>query len=273
MKFLKVHGLGNDFILIDARTLAPRDWSGFAKTQCDRHTGIGADGILLVENSDAADVRMRIFNADGSEAEMCGNGIRCFARYVFERKIVQSPVFAVETLAGVMRPRILAEDGTIQVKVDMGEPKLDGAAIPVAHSGLCVELPLEINGRPLRFTSVLMGVPHTYIYVDELVDEEIETLGRAVECAPVFPNHTNVNFVRVIDHGHIEMRTFERGCGRTLACGTGASGASVAGALTGKTSRKIRVSLERGDLSTEWADDNHVYMTGPAEFVFEGELL
>ncbi|MDO4543874.1 MAG: diaminopimelate epimerase [Clostridia bacterium] len=273
MNFFKVHGLGNDFILIDARELPSHDWAALAKKCCDRHTGIGADGILLVQNSSVADTRMRIFNSDGSEAEMCGNGIRCFARYVYERGIVSGKIFSVETLAGLMMPEIVERDGKFfGVRVDMGEPKLDCEDIPVTGSGRCVNRELEVLGKKLNFTSVLMGVPHTYVYVDEIDPRAVETLGAAIECAEAFPRRTNVNFVRVIDRNKIEMRTFERGCGPTLACGTGASGAAVANVLTGRGQGEIDVLLKLGSLHTEWAENNHVYMTGPAEFVFEGKM-
>ncbi len=274
MFFYKVHGLGNSFILIDARKLNDIDWVGFARKYCDFHIGIGADGILLVQESELADIKMRIFNADGSEAEMCGNGIRCFSKWVYENGLVDSESFAVETLAGLIRPQVILDNGRVtSVRVDMGEPKLDCSDIPVIGSGECIDRTLCIDGVDYRFTSVLMGVPHTYIFVDALSDVDIPALGAKIECAPCFPRHTNVNFVRLIDEGRIEMRTFERGCGCTLACGTGASGAVVACSKNQRTGRTITVELQEGTMLIEWAENNHVYMTGPATIVCEGEIF
>ncbi len=273
MHFTKAHGLGNDFILVDGRDAPPRDYNALAPVLCHRQTGVGADGIIVVLPSQQADIRMRIVNSDGSEAEMCGNGIRCFARYVYERGIVAKPAFTVETLAGLVRPALLLSDGKVTgVRVDMGEPILDCAEIPVLGEGRCVDRPLTVLGQALRFTSVLVGVPHTMIFVDDLAQTDIAALGEAIEHAEVFPRRTNVNFVRVLDERTVEMRTWERGCGRTLACGTGASSAAVACVLNGKTGRAVDVRIELGTLHIEWADDNHVYMTGPAALVFEGDI-
>lgn len=274
MKFFKVHGLGNDFILIDARRLEKHDWCEFSKLYCERRVGVGADGVLLVLDSDIADTRMRIFNADGSEAEMCGNGIRCFSRYVYEQGIVKSTSFCVETLSGIVKPQVFLDaDGSFTgVKVDMGEPIFECRDIPVTGEGLCMDRPIIIDDREYRFSSVLVGVPHTYIFVDRLEDVDIAKVGALIECAEEFPKHTNVNFVRVIDDSNIEMRTFERGCGCTLACGTGASGAVAACHLNGKTGKNITVSLEKGQLNIEWADNNHIYMSGSATTVYEGEI-
>ena len=273
MKFTKVHGLGNDFILFDCRDGVACDWNALAVPLCDRRTGVGADGLLLVENSDCADVRMRIVNSDGSEAEMCGNGIRCFARYAYENGAVNSPAMSVETLAGVMRPTVLLNDGAVAgVRVDMGTPFLDCAEIPVAGEGRCIDRPLDVLGKTLRVTSVLVGVPHTIVFVSDLSELDISAFGAAIECAPMFPKHTNVNFVRLINDHEAEMRTWERGCGRTLCCGTGASSTAVACALNGKTGRSVDLHVELGTLHIDWTDDNHVYMTGPAATVFTGEI-
>lgn len=274
MIFYKVHGLGNDFILIDARELEPTDWSAFAVKYCKRHTGIGADGILLVCNSSVANTKMRIINSDGSEAEMCGNGIRCFAKWVYERGIVDKEDFAVETLSGIVRPTVITSGGVVtDVRVDMGEPMLDCRDIPVVGQGRCIDRSLSVLGKEYRFTSVLVGVPHTYVFVDDLGDVDIPTLGAKIECAQCFPKHTNVNFIHVLDENSIEMRTFERGCGCTLACGTGASGAVVACSLNDRTEKRISVSLQEGKLFIEWAENGHVYMTGPATIVCKGEIL
>lgn len=272
MKFTKMHGLGNDFLVIDARGMHGADFNALAPQLCDRHTGVGGDGLLLVQNSDTADVRMRIVNSDGSEAEMCGNGIRCFAKYVYEQGVVKKTAFSVETLAGVMRPALLIEDGAVTgVRVDMGRPFLNCEEIPVEGTGRCIDRELTVNGQTLHFTSVLVGVPHTMIFVDDLTKADIAGLGSAVERAPVFPRRTNVNFVEVVDDHTVRSRTWERGCGRTLACGTGACSTAVACALTGRTGRSVDVQIELGTLHIDWAANDHVYMTGPAEVAFTGE--
>lgn len=271
MQFTKVHGLGNDFILIDGRR-ETGDYRAMAPRLCHRQTGVGADGLLLVLPSDKAEIRMRIINSDGSEAEMCGNGIRCFAKYVYERGIVRSTEFGVETLAGVMRPKIVLRDGKVHgVTVDMGEPYLECEQIPVLGEGRCIDRELTVQGQTLRYTSVLVGVPHTVIYVDDPTDRKWMGLGWDIEHASVFPRRTNVNFAHVIDDHTVALRTFERGCGPTLACGTGACSTAVASALNGKTGRSVDIQILLGTLHIDWAEDNHVYMTGPAEIVFTGE--
>lgn len=267
-----MHGLGNDFLVIDARRIAGVDFCALALKMCHRQTGVGADGLLLVLESETEDIRMRIINSDGSEAEMCGNGIRCFAKYVYECGIVKKNAFSVETPAGVMRPSLLLEDGRVaQVRVDMGEPFLDCADIPVAGVGRCIDRELTVAGETLRISSVLVGVPHTMLFAEDLATADISRLGPIVEHAPIFPRRTNVNFVHPIDDHTVEMRTWERGCGRTLACGTGACSTAVACALTGRTGRSVDVRIELGTLHIDWAADNHVYMTGPAELVCVGE--
>ena len=272
MQFTKVHGLGNDFIIIDGRK-ETRDYAALAKKLCHRQTGIGADGLLIVENSERADIRMRIVNEDGSEAEMCGNGIRCFAKYVFREGIVPKTEFGVETLAGIMRPKLVLQDGVVTgVTVDMGEPVLECEAIPVAGSGRCIDREMTIQGETLRYTTVLVGVPHTLIYVDDPTDKKWMNMGWDIEHASVFPKRSNVNFAKVVDERTLVMRTFERGCGPTLACGTGACSVAVASYLNGKTERSVDINIELGTLHIDWAEDNHVYMTGPAEIVFTGEI-
>ena len=273
MQFTKVHGLGNDFIVLDGRTQS-RDYAALAKKLCHRQTGIGADGLLIIENSDKAEIRMRIVNEDGSEAEMCGNGIRCFAKYVYREGIVPKTEFGVETLAGVMRPKLVLKDGEVTgVTVDMGEPILDCEAIPVMGTGRCVDREMTIQGETLRYTTVLVGVPHTLIYVDDPTDKKWMNMGWDIEHASVFPKRSNVNFAKVVDDHTLQMRTFERGCGPTLACGTGACSVAVASHLNGKTERSVDIQIELGTLHIDWAEDNHVYMTGPAEIVFTGEIL
>lgn len=273
MIFWKYHGLGNDFILIEDPDLkAPVDPDAVVRL-CDRRTGIGADGILYIRPDPEADAFMKIMNSDGSEAEMCGNGIRCFAKYVYQQGIVNKQEFSVETLAGVMRPKLVLADGEVTgVTVDMGEPYLECAEIPVVGEGRCVDRELTVRGQHLRYTTVLVGVPHTVIYVDDPTDQKWMALGWDIEHADVFPRRTNVNFARVLDDHTLVMRTFERGCGPTLACGTGACSAAVASYLNGLTGRSVDVRIELGTLHIDWAEDGHVYMTGPAEIVFTGEI-
>ena len=272
MQFTKVHGLGNDFVILDGRN-ETRDYAALAKKLCHRQTGIGADGLLIIENSDKADIRMRIINEDGSEAEMCGNGIRCFAKYVFREGIVPRTEFGVETLAGIMRPKLVLKNGEVTgVTVDMGEPVLECEDIPVSGTGRCVDREMTIQGQTLRYTTVLVGVPHTLIYVDDPMEKKWMNMGWDIEHASVFPKRSNVNFAKVVDDHTLVMRTFERGCGPTLACGTGACSAAVASYLNGRTGRSVDVNIELGTLHIDWAEDNHVYMTGPAEIVFTGEI-
>ena len=272
MQFTKVHGLGNDFIILDGRANS-LDYRALAPRLCHRQTGIGADGLLIIENTDRADTRMRIVNEDGSEAEMCGNGIRCFAKFVYEQGIVNKTEFSVETLAGIMRPKLVMQGGAVRaVTVDMGEPYLECAEIPVAGEGKCIDRELTVQGQKLRYTTVLVGVPHTVIYVDDPTDQKWMGLGWDIEHASVFPKRTNVNFAHVVDDHTLIMRTFERGCGPTLACGTGACSAAVASFLNGFTGRSVDVHIELGTLHIDWAEDNHVYMTGPAEIVYTGEI-
>ncbi len=273
MNFYKVHGLGNDIILIDDRQMRDTDWQAVARDLCRRRASVGADGILLVQPSTVADTRMRIFNADGSEAEMCGNGIRCFAKFAYEHGIVNTPAFSVETLAGIVCPRCIVENGVVTgVRVDMGEPFTDCKDIPVLGEGKPVNRTLDADGQEIAFTSVLVGVPHTMVFVDDVEQTDIAGLGEKIERASVFPRRTNVNFVQVVDRGHVIVRTWERGVGRTLACGTGCSATLVACVENGLTDRSIDVSLELGTLHIEWADDNHVYMTGPAAIVYSASL-
>ena len=273
MEFEKVHGLGNDFILFEDDG-AGRDWNALAKRLCERRLSVGADGILVVLPSDEADIRMRIINADGSEAEMCGNGIRCFAKYVYERGIVRKEDMAVETLAGVMRPRLIVEDGIVTgVCVDMGEPSFDRASIPMQGKGEASDVEIEINGKKLTVTSLLMGVPHTIVPVEAIDEEEVRRLGPVIEKHPLYPRKTNVNFVQVLDSGNIRVLTWERGAGLTLACGTGACAGVVAMYRKGRTGRKVAAHLKAGRLIIEYLEDGRVRMTGPAQRVYRAELI
>lgn len=275
MRFVKMHGLGNDFIVFDAlREPLPDHPAVLAPRLCNRHFGVGADGLVLIEPSAKADLRMRIFNPDGSEAEMCGNAIRCVARYVYERGYVRDARMRVETLAGVMEPRLLLrDDRVVAVQVDMGVPRLERGEIPMhGPSGCVIEEPIEVRGALLPVTAVSMGNPHAVVFVENVDAIDLYKLGPAVENHPAFPRRTNVEFVQVIDPREVKVRVWERGAGATLACGSGACAAVVAGVLTGRTGRDVTVHLPGGDLEIVWAADQRVYMTGPAEEVFEGKL-
>lgn len=277
MLFSKMHGLGNDFIVIDARGKEDIDYNSLAKRMCHRHIGVGADGILLVLDSKLADIRMRIINSDGSEAEMCGNGIRCFSKYVFERGIVKKDKFKVETLAGIIEPElILKEYGLVEkVKVNMGKPSFKRKDIPMQGDpeSDAINTSIEVDGKEYKITSLLMGVPHTVLFVDDVEKVDIYTLGPKIERHEVFPRKTNVNFVQVIDKNNIKVRTWERGAGATFACGTGSCASVIASNLNGYTERKANVHLYFGTLEIEWQEDGTVFMTGPAEEVFVGEYL
>ncbi|WAM36827.1 diaminopimelate epimerase [Caldicellulosiruptor acetigenus] len=277
MLFSKMHGLGNDFIVIDARGKEDIDYNSLAKRMCHRHIGVGADGLLLVLDSKLADIRMRIINSDGSEAEMCGNGIRCFSKYVFERGIVKKDKFKVETLAGIIEPElILNEYGLVEkVKVNMGKPSFKRKDIPMQGDpeSDAINTSIEVDGKEYKITSLLMGVPHTVLFVDDVEKVDIYTLGPKIERHEVFPRKTNVNFVQVIDKNNIKVRTWERGAGATFACGTGSCASVIASNLNSFTERKVNVHLYFGTLEIEWQDDGTVFMTGPAEEVFVGEYL
>lgn len=273
MKFQKMHGLGNDFILFNDLDPLRFDLNALAIRLCDRHQGIGADGIILILPSEVADVKMRIINSDGSEANMCGNGIRCFAKYIYDNHINRAKTFTIETGAGIMIPELIIEDGNVLfVKVNMGAPVLERAAIPmIGATGNVVNEEFHTDNNKFKITSLLMGVPHTMIFVDHLDQADIVTIGRDIEKHPLFPEKTNVNFVEVINDREIKVRTWERGAGSTLACGTGSCAAAVASNLNSKTGKSVTVHLALGDLFIEWID-GIVYMTGSANHVFEGYL-
>jgi diaminopimelate epimerase len=270
--FTKMHGIGNDYIYVDCfRNPMPHDPAGLSRRISDRHCGVGGDGLILICPSDKADARMRMFNADGSEAEMCGNGIRCVAKYVYDHGLIRKPTITVETGRGVLTLDLEVVAGSVhQVKVDMGEPILEGRLIPTSLPGnppMNVPLP----GHNLAVTCVSMGNPHCVIFVEEITDLLVHGTGPKVEVDPAFPRRTNVEFVRVNRPDDVTMRVWERGSGETMACGTGACAVAVASALTGRTQRRIAAHLRGGDLQLHWSEsDNHVYMTGPATEVFHG---
>jgi diaminopimelate epimerase len=272
LSFTKMHGLGNDFIVIDCRNHAPgagsEELGDLSKRLCHRRFGVGADQVLLLYDSDRADFGMRIFNADGSEVEMCGNGIRCFAKYIWDRGLSDKDVLDVDTIAGIIRPE---KSGNL-VRVDMGEPVLEGRQIPVNHDGQVKDLPLKILDREFKITCVSMGNPHAVIVVDDAAQFDVAKYGPLIEHNGFFPKRTNVEFIQMMERGRIRMRVWERGAGETMACGTGASAAAVAANLKGLADRRVTVVLNGGELVIEWRDDNHVYMTGPAVEVFEGRV-
>jgi diaminopimelate epimerase len=275
MRFTKMHGCGNDYIYVDCfREPMPHDPGGVSRAISDRHFGVGSDGLILICPSDKADARMRMFNADGSEAEMCGNGIRCVAKYVYDHRLVRKPTLTVETGRGVLTLDLeISGGGMRHVRVDMGEPILEAERVPTTLAGNPVlNAPLDVAGRMLAVTCVSMGNPHCVTYVPEITDELVLGVGPQLANHPAFPRRTNVEFVRMNLPDDVTMRVWERGSGETLACGTGACAVAVAGVLTGRTAREITVHLSGGDLQLEWSErDNHVYMAGPAVEVFSGE--
>lgn len=271
MFFTKMHGLGNDFVVIDDRNNTLQDSGEIAQRICDRHFGAGADGLLIVKESSRSDIGMDIINSDGSTAEMCGNGIRCFCKYVYEKGIVNKQVMNIETLAGIMRAELIVENSkVVSIRVNMGSPALDKKAVPYAGSCDNLGYTIEVNGKSYNAATILLGVPHTVVYVDEIDKKEIVENGSVIEKLSIFPNRTNVNFVKVINRDKIEVRTWERGAGYTLACGTGTCASAVVSYLMGKTKSNVEASLFGGKLNIEY-QNGEVYMTGPAELVYEGE--
>ena len=293
LEFTKMHGLGNDFVLIDCRGRAVSDrlpaMGDLSRRLCHRRFGVGADQVLLLYPSEIADFKMKIFNADGSEVEMCGNGIRCFAKYIWDRKISEDDILSVETAAGIIRP----ERHRGMVRVDMGEPVLEPEKIPVKifqsskgntspltpdpslltpDTSAIIDFPLKVEDREFTITCVSMGNPHAVIFVGDVGSFEVGRYGPVIERHDLFPNRINVEFIQVLGPDRLKMRVWERGAGETMACGTGASAAAVAANLNRFTGKKVTVSVLGGDLEIEWGADNHVYMTGPAEEVFEGRI-
>lgn len=272
--FSKWQGTGNDFVLVDCIKQPCEDiLVAHAKEICDRHYGIGADGVIMLLPSDKADVKMRIINADGSEAEMCGNGIRCFARLAVEVGCVPAGKFTVETGAGILVPEVF--EGTNKVQVDMGEPVLEGDKIPVAGYGLnrVISEDINVQGQEFKMTCVSMGNPHCVVFVPDAEKFPIYDFGPHFEKHEKFPRKTNTEFVQVLDRQHLRMRVWERGAAVTLACGTGSCATLVAAVLNDLTDRSVEIQLDGGNLQIEWAENNHLYMTGPADKVFTGTYV
>lgn len=275
MNFVKMHGLGNDFIIIqkptweEALLLQPH-----AKKLCDRRLGIGADGLVVTGKGTGTDLFMRVFNPDGTEAEMCGNAIRCIALYAVEKGLVEKNTLSVQTLAGVKYPEIIESAENTFIRVDMGEPVLERSKVPVKGEGSNMGIDIATDLGSFKFTAVSMGNPHCVIVVEQDIGTiNIEKIGPLIETHELFPDKTNVEFVNIINEREIAMRVWERGAGITLACGTGACAVLAAAVQNGLTQREALIHLPGGDLIIEWkAADNHIYMTGPAEFVFTGEI-
>lgn len=274
MDFVKMHGLGNDFVFIEDKTGQDKDFTALARAMCNRHTGIGADGLIVIVDSRVADVRMRIINSDGSEAEMCGNGIRCFAKYVYDNGIIEKKRFTVETPAGIMEPEITvgADNKAELITINMGRPSFNRSEIPMEGAeGRVMNEDLCVNGANWKITSLLMGVPHTVTYVDDVDTVDIEKIGPLFEKHEAFPKHTNINFAQQMDDRTVKVRTWERGAGATLACGTGSCSVAVASFLNGRTGREVDIQLPLGTLHIEYREeDDNVYMTGPAAVSFTG---
>jgi diaminopimelate epimerase len=274
IKFTKMHGTGNDYIYINAMKNPVKKPAQLAEKMSDRHFGAGSDGLILIEKSAVADFRMRMFNPDGSEAEMCGNGIRCFAKYVYDNGLTAKKDITVETLAGIKKIKLSVRGkSAVSAVVDMGEPEFLRSRIPmIGDEGMIINeiLPLD-DGAKFEITAVSMGNPHVVIFVEDVENFPVAKYGPMIENHVLFPRRTNVEFVELVNEGEVIQRTWERGAGETLACGTGASAVTAACVLNKKTGRKIKVKLIGGDLHLEWKEsDNHIYLSGPAVEVYQG---
>lgn len=274
MKFTKMHGAGNDYVYFDCfAEPIPRDAPQLAVAVSDRHKGIGGDGLILICPSETADARMRMFNADGSEAEMCGNGVRCLAKYVYDHGIARRDELRIETGRGILTLAVEAVRGKVErVRVNMGQPILEARNIPTTLAGNPpVRQKLAAGGREFEVTCVSMGNPHCVTFVDKPTDDWVLRIGPEVERHPAFPNRVNAEFAQIISPRELAMRVWERGSGETQACGTGACATAVAGVLNGLTERRVLAHLPGGDLELEWSAGGEVYLTGPAVEVFSGE--
>ena len=276
LKFTKMHGLGNDYVYMDAIHQKIENESSLAQFVSNRNFGIGSDGLILICKSEIADFKMRMFNQDGSEAEMCGNGIRCVGKFVYDKGLTKKTTVTIETLAGIKELILNVEEGKVKtVRVDMGEPILEPDRIPVVSNENPVKnLDIKAEDKEFKFTCVSMGNPHAIAKITDVDNFDVKKYGKIIEVDKLFPRKTNVEFIEIVDESTIKMRVWERGAGETLACGTGACAVAVACNLNGFSNNKVTVKLLGGDLQIEWnKQDNHVYMTGPAVTVFEGELV
>lgn len=285
LEFTKMQGIGNDYVYIDCTKKELEKPEKISQIVSDRHFGIGSDGLILILNSKIADFKMEIYNADGSQAEMCGNGIRCVAKFVYDKGLTDKTKIKIETLAGIKELELNVENGKVKtVKVDMGEPILEAEKIPVyidekmkaegiTPTSVIKNLKLEAYNQNFTFTCVSMGNPHAITFIDNVEKFDVKKFGSVFEVAKAFPKKSNIEFVEIIDKENINMRVWERGSGETMACGTGSCASVVACILNNKTSNKVKVHLLGGELYIEWnKENNHIYMTGPAEIVFEGKI-
>lgn len=273
MRFTKMHGLGNDFVVVDGFSERVADAERLTVEICDRRTGVGADGLIVIMPSDKAEFRMDYINSDGSLAEMCGNGIRCLSKYVYEHGLTDKTEFVVETLGGLNRQVLSVDNGlVVAVSVDMGAPRFLRSEIPMlGEDTRVVNEPLDVDGKQYKITALSTSNPHAVIFVDDVEKAPVTDLGPKVESHPVFPNRTNVEFVQVIDRDNIRMRIWERGCGETLASGSGSSASAVASIINGFTGRDVNVHVRLGVLKIAWPEDGNITMTGPATEVFTGD--
>jgi diaminopimelate epimerase len=274
MRFTKMHGAGNDYVYVNCFSERfPADPAALAIAVSDRHKGIGADGLILICPSERGDARMRMYNADGSESEMCGNGVRCVAKYIYDHGIATKDVLQIETGRGVLTLQVFAKEGKAdRIRVNMGAPILKSADIPTTLAGdPPVQKLLQVGNRELSVTCVSMGNPHCITFVDQITDEWVLGIGPQIERHPAFPRRVNAEFIQILSPREFNMRVWERGSGETQACGTGACASCVAGVLAGRTERKVLAHLPGGDLELEWAETGEVYMTGSATEVFSGE--
>ena len=275
MKFTKMQGLGNDYVYVNCFEEKIENPPAVARYVSDRHFGIGSDGLIMINPSEVADFEMEMYNADGSRGEMCGNGIRCVAKYVYDDGLTDKTQISVETLGGIKYLNLTVEDGkVVLVKVDMGKPELKSDLIPIiSENEKVIDEPIEVDGQVYHMTGVSMGNPHTVIYVDDVKNLDLEKIGPKFENHERFPKRINTEFVHCIDRNTVEMRVWERGSGETLACGTGACAVAVASILNNLTDTRVTVKLLGGDLQIEWDQKkNHVFMTGPAKVVFDGVI-
>jgi len=273
IKFWKMHGLGNDYIIFKDWNQEFRDYADLAKEVCRRRFSVGADGVIVLckPSNPEADIKMRIFNADGSEAEMCGNGIRCLAKYAYENSITKKAKMKIETLAGLKTLELELEKGIVEkISVDMGRPQFNREALPMEGTGTFVEQVLKVQGEELKASCLSIGNPHCVIFVDDVKESPVEVLGPAIENHPLFPKRVNVEFVEIMDRHNLNIRVWERGCGETLACGTGACASVVVAHKLGKVDDRVAVHLRGGELKIEVGD--RVYLKGPAVKVYEGRL-
>lgn len=275
MKFTKMQGLGNDYVYVNCFEEKIENPPAVARYVSDRHFGIGSDGLIMINPSEVADFEMEMYNADGSRGEMCGNGIRCVAKYVYDYGLTDKTQISVETLGGIKYLDLTVKDGkVVLVKVDMGKPELKSDLIPIiSENEKVIDEPIEVDGQVYHMTGVSMGNPHTVIYVDDVKNLDLEKIGPKFENHERFPKRINTEFVHCIDRNTVEMRVWERGSGETLACGTGACAVAVASILNNLTDTRVTVKLLGGDLQIEWDQKkNHVFMTGPAKVVFDGVI-